>query len=125
MKPNPQFKPLAIEYEVNNWQWYWVAIKATHISLKRGKISSWCLKSKQPLPDDYRSTNNRRFIKKQGNCLITPEFESLTSGYKYNPLIWNWRCRRCQKEVEFKSLNPQEICADCNHVQQEKHTALS
>ena len=110
----PQFKPVtAEEIVLNKEDWFWVEIEATHISFKNGIGTSWTGSN-----GDHRSTNNRRFIGKKGNCYHLPEFKFTASGYQYEPVMWEWRCRQCFARVSVQLLDPREVCFRCNMSRQ-------
>lgn len=110
----PQFKPLTEEIKLSNTQLFWVPPEATHISFKNGMMRTWILLN-PPLAEDHRSTNNRWFIKKEGNSFYVSEFEYRPSGYHYGDIDWAWRCRTCENEFPLELLSSKEICRDCNH----------
>lgn len=113
----PQFKLVGEEVILNNRDWFWVSEQASHISLKNGKVGFWILLNPHPSQtDNHRSTNNRRFVKKQGNCFFLPGFKlSIGSGYCYDPICWEWRCRSCLNEMSVQLLGPDEVCFRCSH----------
>ncbi len=115
----PQFKPMkGKQIILNNQDWFWVMPDASHISFKNGETSFWILLNPEKSGDgckNYRSTNNRRFVKKEGNCFFLPGFKhSIGNGYCYNPICWEWRCRSCHRPVFSRHLlDSLEVCHTC------------
>ena len=124
MKPN--FKQVGIskgEIDLNNRELFWVPFEASHISFKKGKVSYWLLEREDSSWDEeeknynnHRSSRNRTFIRKEGNCFSLSEFKlsSGGSGYHYGQIEWDWRCRKCLKSVSrVEIMNSKEECSQC------------
>jgi len=113
----PQFKLIVDGIILNNGDRFWVPPHATHVSFKNGKAGLWLLCNSPSLKGNYKSTNNRRFVKKQSNTFFLPGFKlSLGSGYHYDPICWVWRCRKCLNHIRPEHLNPEEICHRCLRI---------
>lgn len=120
----PRFKLVGEEDGIilNNVDWFWPEIKAGYVSFKNGKGSSWTLLNSGSFRpdqlDEHKSSNNRRFIKKKGNCFFLPGFKlSIGSGYCYCPICWEWRCRKCHEPAKSRHLlDSLEVCHDCRTV---------
>jgi len=114
----PRFKLIADGIILNNNNQFWIPPHASHISFKNGKASLWLLLNPHPSqPDTHKSTNNRRFVKKQGNTFFLPGFRlSVGTGYCYDPICWVWRCRRCLNHIRPEGLNSEEICSRCARI---------
>jgi len=111
------------EIPLNNQELIWVDFEASHISFKKGKVSYWLLQREDSDWNDeeknyntHRSTRNRTFIRKRGNCFSLPEFKISPngSGYHYGPIKWAWQCRQCLRSVSrAEILNSEEKCLQC------------
>ena len=124
----PKFKPVFGQRTVllNSVCYFWTALSSTYTRLKNGEADFWATITPDFLPEDFKSSNNGWWVRNLGNNFHLPEFGyNIGGGHFYGKIEWTWRCRKCQKEAPFESLDSKEVCRDCNHGPQERHIAPS
>ena len=124
----PKFKPVFGQRTIllNNVGYFWTALSSTYIRLKNGEADFWLTITPDFLPEDFKSSNNGWWIRNRGNNFRMHEFRySIGRGHFYGKIEWTWRCRKCQEETPFESLDSKEVCRDCNHGPQERRIVPS
>ena len=111
---------------LNSGDCFWTALSSTHTRFKNGKADFWITLAPDSLGEDFKSSNNGWWIRNRGNNFRLPEFGyNMGRGHFYGKIEWTWRCRKCQEETPFESLDSKEVCRDCNHGPQERRIVPS